>query len=137
MTLRQRQFAFAWAILGCLAFVGWVFQDNAWLIRGAFVLAVVYFLWNLDTVRLLQRVGPTPAEVIKTNALAHGWVVVVVMVEISVALFFLLSGRNLGDYIGSYWLLFGTLVAPLALPVLLSQLTLFRRLRHVESKPRA
>lgn len=133
MTPRQYKFLEIWIALASVALAGWLFQDNALVARGLFVPAVLYAIWNWDTIRSIERVGPTPNEVIRNNTVARVWVVAVVTAEAAVAFGFLLSGHNLGDHMAGYWSLLLALIAPIALPLFLSQVALFRRLRHVES----
>lgn len=113
--------------------MGWLFQDNVWIVRLAFIPALVYILWNWDTVRAIERIGPTPKEIIETNTLARTWTMVIVLAEIGFVFAFLYTGRNFGDYLNGYWPLFAALIAPIALPLLLSQLALYRKLERVES----
>ena len=133
MTPGQYKLIEIWIMLAGVALVCWLFQDNAWVARGVFVPAVLYVIWNWDAIRSIERVGPTPNEVIKNNVVARVWVFFVAAVEAALAFGFLLSGRNLGDHIVDYWPLLLALIAPIALPLFLSQVALFRRLRHVES----
>jgi len=133
MNSGQRKLLEFWGVLGGLLILGWLLQDNVWVTRLAFIPVLGYIIWNWRAVRAIERVGPTPKEIIESNILARTWIIVLILIEIVLAFFFLLSGRNLGDYIDGYWLFFIALMAPIALPLLLSQMALFKRLDHAES----
>ena len=133
MNSGQRKLLEFWGVLGGLLLLGWLFQDNVWVTRLVFIPVLGYIIWNWRAVRAIEQVGPTPKEIIESNIMARTWIVVLILIEIGLAFFSLLGGRNLGDYIGGYWIFFIALIAPIALPLLLSQFALFKRLEHAES----
>jgi len=132
MAPRQKTLLKWWLILLGLLIVVWSFQDNAWIARGAFVPVVVYAIWNAGEIREMERKGPTPRDIILNSKAMLLWVTGALITETGIAIFFLVSGRDLGEYIGGFGALLFVILAPILPPVFASQVALFRSLGNEE-----
>ncbi len=132
MVLRQKTLLKWWLILLGLLIVVWLFQGDAWIARGAFVPVVIYAIWNAGEIRELKRKGPTPRDIIRDSKAMLFWVTGVLVTETGIAIFFLVNGRDLGEYIGGVGALLLVVLAPILPPVFASQVALFRSLGNEE-----
>lgn len=128
MTGKQRMLLRTWAVFAGLLIWGWIFQSEPWIARAGFVPVLIYLSLNWGTLRELEKVGPSPKEVIGSSSIAKYWVVICLFAEIALAYGALFMRVNFGSYISGYWSLFIALVLPLAVPILISQRTLYQRL---------
>ena len=134
MTKRQKMLIKWWLILLALFVVVWVFQDNALVANGAFAPVALYAVLNTSELRELERKRPTPLDVIRAHKGVRLWVIGSLTIEITAALFFLASGRDLGEYIVGFGALLLAVIAPLLPPILISQLALFRNLANEDPR---
>ena len=132
MAPRQKMLLKWWLILLGLLIVVWLFQDNVWIARSAFVPVVIYAIWNADEIRQLQGRRPTPLDIVRNSKPVFFWVMGVLAIEIGTAIFFLVTGRDLGQFIGGFWALLLVFLAPIIPAVYVSQLALFRILGNEE-----
>lgn len=133
MAPRQKTLLKWWLILLGLLIVVWLFQDNAWIARGAFVPVVIYAIWNAGEIRALERKRPTPLDIMRDSKAMLFWVTGALVTETGIAIFFLASGRDLGEYIGGVGALLLVVLAPILPPIFASQAAIFRSLGNEKS----
>jgi hypothetical protein len=129
MTTLQRKFIESRLVIVALFVMVTIFQDNAWLARAAFAAALLYAWANVETLKRIDRTGPTPAQILASSALTRYWLATGIVAEAAIAYYFLFSGKNLGQYLGFGSLLLAFLF-PIAPAAYLSQRELFRKLQN-------
>ena len=120
-------------MLGLLSVV-WFFQNDEWIARGAFLPVCLYAIWKFEEIREIEKQGPTPLEVFRSNRGVRYWTIVCLAVQITVSFFFLLSGRDLGDYVAGFGTLMLAILVPFLPALLLSQVAMFNRLGSVTGR---
>jgi len=106
----------------------WAFQDNETVARLAFLPAVAYFLLNQRAIRALEKVGPTPKQVIEESRYVKLLVVALFAAEIATAYYAVASGERIDDYLYNFGALLLALIGPLLPALIVSQILLYRRL---------
>ncbi|NJD06062.1 MAG: hypothetical protein FIA97_06140 [Methylococcaceae bacterium] len=122
-----------WLIMAGLFSVAWLFQGDSLITRGTGFSVVLYAIWNVDEIRKFEGKRPTPMDVLRESKAMQFWTIGTLGIEIGTAVFFLLSGRNLGEYIGGFGSLVFVILVPILPPLLVSQLVLYRNLGKAES----
>ena len=128
MTPPQRKFIESRIVLAGLLIAVTLFQDFAWIARGAFLPVLIYGFANLESLKALESTEPRLMQTFEESRLARYCLAGGLVLQIVVSSYFVFSGRNLGKYVDG----FGTLVLAFIFPALplicLNQRNVFRRL---------
>ena len=128
MTVKQRKYLECWTVLALLLAAVWYFQDDTVLARLAFVPAAIYYLINLEHIRALEQVGPSPIQVIQENRFIRGATIGMLGLEIVIAYSSLISGFRIDGALQGFGMLMLVVLGPLLPATIVSQLHLYRRL---------
>jgi len=128
MTVKQRKYLECWTVLALLLAAVWYFQDDTVLARLAFVPAAIYYLINLEHIRALEQVGPSPIQVIQENRFIRGATIGMLGIEIVIAYSSLISGFRIDGALQGFGMLMLVVLGPLLPATIVSQLHLYRRL---------
>jgi hypothetical protein len=128
MTVKQRKYLECWTVLALLLATVWYFQDDTVLARLAFVPAAIYYLINLEHIRALEQVGPSPIQVIQENRFIRGATIGMLGLEIVIAYSSLISGFRIDGALQGFGMLMLVVLGPLLPATIVSQLHLYRRL---------
>lgn len=131
MTRLQRKQLEGWIVVLVLFLVIWLFQDTPVVARGAFLPAIIYLMANWGTILYMARVGPTPTEVLTKNTRIRMGLFFCIGVQLTVAYFFLFTGRDLGEILTGYGSLTLAVLFPILPAVIISEFTRFRRLGKI------
>jgi len=128
MNNNQKILITSWFLLvGTFVVVG-IFQDNVIVSRSAFVPIGIYFLLNYRTIKNIGKNAPTVKDVIYNNKLLSAFGIIYLVFVIFVSFYFLFAGKDLGQYISGFWSLMLVFLCPLIIPLILSQVILYRSL---------
>ncbi|MFZ2289180.1 MAG: hypothetical protein WAV92_05865 [Halopseudomonas yangmingensis] len=90
--------------------------------------AVIYYLINLQHLRVIEQVGPSPLEVIQESQFIRGLTMAILGLEIIVAYSSLISGFRIDGAFQGFGMLMLALLGPLLPATIVSQFRLYRRL---------
>lgn len=130
MTVLQRKFVESRLVLALLLVAVTMLQEDVVWARTAFGLAAIYGFLNWKTLSEIERNGPRLVDVLSANTVAKYWLGGVVAAEASLAYYYLLSGRDLGEHLDGFGTMFLAFIVPLAPALCVHQRAQFVALRH-------
>ncbi|MGW8248342.1 MAG: hypothetical protein ACWGOV_09550 [Acidiferrobacterales bacterium] len=128
MNKSQKKLIEIWLVLVGLFVVVGIFQDNVVIARSAFIPVVIYFYKNYQTIRAFEKKVPTVRDMIYNSKFLSLFGIVYLALAIAVSFYFLLSGRDLGEYISGFWSMALVFFTPLIFPLVQIQRILFKAL---------
>lgn len=128
MNQNQKKLIEIWFVMIGLFVVVGFFEDNDYIARGIFIPVVIYFFYNYEKIKSFENSAFTVKDIISNNKFMSLFAVGYLLLAIIVSFYFLFYGKDLGEYIDSFWSLALVFGAPLIVPVIVSQKLLFKEL---------
>ena len=128
MNKNQKKLIEMWFVIISLFVVVGVFEENEVVARSAFIPFVIYFFLNYKKIREIENRATTVKDILLKSKSLYFLSIIYFFIAIVISFYFLFSGKDLGSYINSFWLLMLALGFPLLIPILVSQKLLFKEL---------
>jgi len=133
MTRNQRKYLECLTVFALFIVTVWYFQDDKVMARLVFIPIVIYYLINLRQIRAIEKVGPSPMQVIQDSSFVRGTTIAILGLEIVVAYSSLISGLRIDGVLQGFGMLMLAVLGPLLPATVVSQLRLYRRLANAKS----
>jgi len=126
MSVNQKAFVKCWLLVLALTITLSIFHEKVWFCVIAFMIVTTYatsLAKEISSVRMKSAM-----DTLQESNRLMAWFVLCILFEVGLSLYFVLSGRDLRDYIGNVGLIMIALLAPVLPAVVISQRNLYRKL---------
>ena len=107
----------------------YIYSDNYGAMHLVFIPVFLYVVINYKTIREIEAALPYIPEIVKERPLLKYLLLSYVVIVFIVAMSFLLSGNDLGDYIKTPLRLSAIILGPALIPVFIASKILYQELK--------
>lgn len=132
MTKSQWKLIEVWCVVILFFVVLGAFQNSKVIPFIAFIAAGLYLIQNSRKYKNINNYFLPLSEIISNSKFLRLFTFAYLVIITAVTFYFLFSGKNIGQYINSFWKLLFFLMSPFIIPLVFSQIILFKRLGENE-----